>query len=72
MPKARYHYATIPAHHVIDGARLLTQPDAYLAEEPAFAVIRDLLLKGYRWIRTDTVAGESYAIFEKAVARTQP
>jgi hypothetical protein len=41
--------------------QVLTNPDAYIAEDATTAALRDLLAQGYRWVRHD----EYWAIFEK-------
>ncbi len=63
--RRRFDYATVNA----DAVRAVTarpmMPDAYVSDDPDTRAVRDLLSKGYRWVRTD---GE-WAIFEKEVAR---
>jgi len=59
-----YHYATLPQESVIAAARVCTAPDAYITEEPDITAARDLLAKGYRWVRSE----EGFAIFEKRIA----
>jgi hypothetical protein len=62
FPKIRYHYVTVPQDAVIGAARLLTEPDAYIASDPETEGIKDLLTKGYRWIRSE----DGFAVFERA------
>jgi hypothetical protein len=62
-PRHKYHYFTVPASDVIGCARLCVEPDSYISDDPTSQALRELLRKGYRWIRTD---GE-YAVFEKIV-----
>lgn len=63
MKSPRYHYATLPALEVCESAQVLTNPDSYIADDSISKAARDLLQKGYRWIRTDG----GWAIFEKEV-----
>lgn len=62
FPKTRYHYVTVPVDTVIGAARLLTEPDAYIASDPETDGIKELLKNGYRWIRSE----DGFAIFERA------
>ena len=59
----RFHYVTVPMEQVFDAARLCTEPDSYIAEDRESKEIRDLLFKGYRWVRTDC----GFAVFEKEI-----
>lgn len=64
--RRRYHYATLPAEDVCHSARVCTDPDSYIADDPISKAARDLLKQGYRWIRSDNIDGEGRAaIFEK-------
>jgi hypothetical protein len=63
--KRRFHYATVPAEYVLLASRIDTGPDAYVADDAATIAVRDLLAKGYRWVRTD---GE-WAVFEKEIIK---
>lgn len=60
-----YEYACVD----VDAVRSLTMEpkyaDAYVSEDSDTAAVRELLERGFRWIRTD---GE-LAIFEKEVPR---
>lgn len=58
-----YHYATVRADAVAAMARVPAPEDSFLSLDAEVAAVRDLLAKGYRWIRTD---GE-WAVFERAV-----
>ena len=60
VPK-KYQYATLASEHVAAAMQVLTNPDAYIAEDGTTAALRDLLAQGYRWVRHD----EYWAIFEK-------
>jgi hypothetical protein len=40
-------------------------PDAYVSDDPDTRAVRDLLAKGFRWVRTEG----DVAVFEKEVAR---
>ena len=60
VPK-KYHYATLVSEDVAAAMQVLTNPDAYIAEDATTAALRDLLAQGYRWVRHD----EYWAIFEK-------
>jgi hypothetical protein len=71
FPPKRFHYVTVPAHHVADAALLCIEPDSYVAREEVGEKIKELLFRGYRWIRTDQIGGESYAIFEKEFGLTE-
>ncbi len=63
--KRRFHYATVPAEYVLLAARFDAGPDAYVAEDAATIAVRDLLVKGYRWVRTDG----GWAVFEKEIIK---
>jgi hypothetical protein len=60
-----YEYACVS----VQAVRALTAepkyPDAYVSEDADTAVVRDLLERGFRWIRTE----EELAVFEKEVPR---
>lgn len=60
-PRRRYHYATLPAEEVCQAARVCTDPDSYVSDDSVSAAARDLLKKGYRWVRCDC----GLAVFEK-------
>ena len=60
VPK-KYQYATLVSEDVAAAMQVLTNPDAYIAEDATTAALRDLLAQGYRWVRHD----EYWAIFEK-------
>lgn len=64
----RYHYATMKLEHVLRMTCVPVPKDAYLSEDEQGKTLRDLLRKGYRWIRTE---GE-YAVFEKTVGLVAP
>jgi hypothetical protein len=63
--KRRFEYASVNA----DAVRAVTarpMPDAaYVSQDRDTEAVRDLLAKGFRWVRTE---GE-LAVFEKEVAR---
>ena len=63
--RRRFEYACVNA----DAVRAVTArplpPDAYVSDDLDTEAVRDLLAKGYRWVRTE---GE-LAVFEKEVAR---
>lgn len=59
--KSKYHYATMHASSLFDITHVPMPKDSFLTEDAEVKALRDLLMKGYRWIRTD---GET-AIFEK-------
>ena len=71
FPKNRFHYAAVPAWQVAGAALLCTELDSYVAGDRAHERIKELLLKGYRWIRTDQIDGDCYAIFEKEFGLTE-
>ena len=60
-----YEYACVS----VEAVRALTAepkyPDAYVSEDADTAVVRALLERGFRWIRTEGVL----AVLEKEVAR---
>lgn len=60
----RYAYMVLPADTVRAalGPEDPDRPDAYLTEDVHTHALRDVLQKGYRWIRTE---GE-HAIFEQS------
>jgi hypothetical protein len=62
----RYHYIAIPVTDVIDCFQHaeVVPKDAYLADTPETRALRDVVSKGYRWIRSEP---NGYAIFEKIV-----
>lgn len=60
VPK-KYQYATLVSEDVAAAMQVLTNPDAYIAEDGTTAALRDLLAQGYRWVRND----EYWSIFEK-------
>ena len=62
-PRRRYHDATLPAEDVCQSARVCTDPDSYISDDPISAATRDLLKKGYRWTRCD----HGFAVFEKPI-----
>jgi methionine aminopeptidase len=49
-------------------AHITTEPDAYVAEDATIRAVRELLAKGYRWVRTDG----DWAVFEKEITGGQP
>ncbi len=62
----RYHYITIPfddIEPILRGIDPEAKPDAYVADDAPARILRDLLAKGYRWVRTDG----DFAIFEQAI-----
>ena len=66
MPARRkFEYACVNA----DAVRAVTArpmpPDAYVSDEADTRAVRDLLAKGFRWVRTEG----DVAVFEKEVAR---
>jgi hypothetical protein len=61
--KRRFHYATVPLEDVAWAAHITTEPDAYVADDAATQAVRELLAKGYRWVRTD----RDWAVFEKEI-----
>ncbi|GEM_PF-1758174 len=61
--RSTYHYATVRADALVAMARVPAPEDSYLSLDGEVAAVRDLLAKGYRWIRTD---GE-WAVFERAI-----
>ena len=61
--KRRFHYATVSAEAVLLAGRIDVRPDAYVAEDAETIAVRNLLAKGYRWIRTDG----GWAVFEKEI-----
>jgi hypothetical protein len=63
--KRRFHYATVPAEYVLLAARVNVEADAYVAEDATTIAVRELLEKGYRWIRTDG----GWAVFEKEIIK---
>ncbi len=66
--KRRFHYATVPMEDVAWEAHITTEPDAYVAEDATKIAVRELLAKGYRWVRTDG----DWAVFEKEIPGGQP
>ncbi len=58
-----YHYATMPLGAVAEMGRVPAPEDGYLSEDENVRAIRDLLAKGYRWVRSD---GE-WAVFERII-----
>jgi len=62
--KRRFHYATVSAESVLLAGRIDVRPDAYVAEDAETIAVRNLLAKGYRWIRTDG----GWAVFEKEIS----
>lgn len=65
VPRRRkFEYATVSAEAVRAVTARPMPPDAYVSQDRAEAV-RDLLVRGFRWVRTE---GE-LAVFEKEVAR---
>jgi hypothetical protein len=67
MTNVRYHYVTFPAGEVATAALMPKEPDSYVAEDAYTKLIREVLLLGYRWIRTDRIDGTDYAVFEKPI-----
>jgi hypothetical protein len=63
--KRRFHYATVPAEYVLLASQVGSWPDAYVAEDATTIAVRELLAKGYRWIRTDA----GWAVFEKEIIK---
>ena len=47
VPK-KYQYATLVSEDVAAAMQVLTNPDAYIAEDGTTAALRDLLAQGYR------------------------
>lgn len=63
--RRRFDYATVNAE-AVRAVTARPMPDAgYVSQDRDTEAVRDLLAKGYRWVRTE---GE-LAIFEKEVAR---
>ena len=60
VPK-KYQYATLVSEDVAAAMQVLTNPDAYIAEDGTTAALRDLLTQGYSWVRHE----EYLAVFEK-------
>jgi hypothetical protein len=60
----RYHYVTVPATDVYGAATLCTEPDSFIADDEGVRAVRDLLHKGYRWVRSE----QGLAIFEKKIS----
>lgn len=58
-----YDYATVPENAAIAATRVLTDQDAFISSEPEVEAVRNLLARGYRWIRTDS----GWAVFEKII-----
>jgi hypothetical protein len=61
--RTRYHYATMPFTTVAHMLQMPIPPDAYLSEDDNSKALRELLAKGYRWVRTDG----DLCIFEKII-----
>ncbi|MBE2180152.1 MAG: hypothetical protein IAE97_06740 [Chthoniobacterales bacterium] len=63
--RRRFDYATVSAEALRAVTARPMPPDSYVSQDRDTEAVRDLLAKGYRWVRTE---GE-LAIFEKEVAR---
>jgi len=61
--KIRYHYATVKAETVFALAMVPRPKDSYISKDSDSEALKELLAKGYRWVRTD---GE-IAVFEKEI-----
>jgi len=68
MTPPLYHYATMPFAAVREMLQVPVPEGAYLAEDAETKALRDLLRKGYRWIRTDG----DHAVFEKCLREGLP
>ena len=62
--KRRFHYATVSAESVLLAGRIDVRPDGYVTDDAETIAVRNLLAKGYRWIRTDG----GLAVFEKEIS----
>ena len=58
-----FHYVTLPADAVCALAKMVTETDAFIAEARDSSAVRELLRKGYRWIRTDA----GWPVLEKQI-----
>ena len=63
--RRKFEYATVSADAVRAVTARPTQPDAYVSQDRDTEAVRDLLSRGFRWVRTE---GE-LAVFEKEAAR---
>ena len=59
----KYHYALMPFSVVEPMLRVPIAEDAYISNDTESRALRDLLTKGYRWVRTDN----EFCVFEKIV-----
>lgn len=64
----RFHYATMPLSVVEPMMRVPQPPNAYLSQDAESTALKELLKKGYRWVRTDG----DICVFEKAVGICSP
>lgn len=68
MISDQYHYATMLVEDIVPLLQMPVPEGAYLSEDHTTSTLRNLLRKGYRWIRTDG----PYAVFEKLICEGLP
>ncbi len=56
-----YEYATMPLGEVLPITSAVKHQDSYLSEDSPLQCYRELLRKGFRWVRSE----EGQAIFER-------
>lgn len=66
--RKRYEYVCVSLETMIalHEPRL---PDAYVSNDGGVSEANAALSNGYRWVRSDTLAGVEYAILEKEITR---
>ena len=63
--RRKFEYATVNADAVRAVTARPTQPDAYVSQDRDTECVRELLSRGFRWVRTEG----DLAVFEKEAAR---
>ena len=63
--RRKFEYATVSAEAVRAVTARPMPPDAYVSQDRDTEAVRDLLARGFRWVRTEG----DLAVFEKEVAR---